>query len=513
MSPRYLYLAPSSREIMSVEYLYVLPILASFAFYLVCAILLQRSRQKTIQKLGCKPPPGLPQLDPFFGLDVVFQVLSSFRERRRNTSFKEQFDRFGPTFQSQVYGTIKIFTIEPKNLQSVFSTDFESWGVQPLRLFFFGPFVGKGIMTTDGAFWEHSRALMRPTFSRLQIANLSAYSVHVDRLIDLIPKDGSNVDLQPLFARLALDSCTEFLFGQSTASLASTTVADASAFLEAYNYGQAGVGKRMQLPQWNFLTRDRRFWRSCAIAREFVENYVEKALSSQESADNKSDRLILAHEFAKRTKDRDDIRNQLLNVFLPAHDATSVALTNIFFNLARNPEIYAKLREEILAAGDAEWTFERLKNLKYLQNVMNETFRLNPAIGQMNRIALRDTVLPTGGGPTGTSPIFVKRGSGVTTSFYALHRLPNIYGPDAHIFRPERWQTLRPAHWSYMPFGGGPRVCIGQQLALTEVGYAIARIVGHFPRIENADPVLEFVEQWKLTTDSKNGAKVRLFRT
>ena len=89
----------------------------------------------------------------------------------------------------------------------------------------------------------------------------------------------------------------------------------------------------------------------------------------------------------------------------------------------------------------------------------------------MNRIALCDTALPTGGGPTGTSPIFVKKGSVVTTSFYALHCLRHIYGPDADIFRPERWQKMRPAHWSYIPFGGGPRVCIGQQLTLTEVGY------------------------------------------
>ena len=137
----------------------------------------------------------------------------------------------------------------------------------------------------------------------------------------------------------------------------------------------------MQLPQWNFLTRNKRFRRLCAVAHEFIEMYVEKALSFQEEADNKTKKLVLAHNFAKQTKNRDDIRNQLLNVFLPAHDATSIALTNIFFNLARNPDIYAKLRQDILAAGDAKWTFERLKNSKYLQDVMKETFRLNPAIG------------------------------------------------------------------------------------------------------------------------------------
>lgn len=489
----------------------VLPALGYLVFLAIHAVTSERNRQRAAREHGCKPPPGLPQLDPFFGLDLVFQVLSSFRAHKRNESFKEQFDKFGPTFQSQVYGRTKILTIDPKNLQSVFSTDFASWGVQPLRLFFFGPFVGKGIMTTDGAFWEHSRALMKPTFSRSQIANLSAYSIHVDRLIDLLPKDGSEVDLQPLFARLALDSSTELLFGQSTASLAPNTTVDAKNFLEAYNYGQAGVGKRMQLPQWNFLTRDKRFWRSCAVAREFVEKHVETALRSRAaSKDIKDTRLILAHEIAQQTDDRDDIRNQLLNVFLPAHDATAVALTNVFFHLARNPEVYHKLRQELLTVDESERTFEGLKGLKYLQSVLSETFRLNPSIGQMNRVALRDTILPTGGGTKGTSSVFVKKGSVLTTSFYALHRLPRIFGSDAEVFRPERWQSLRLVPWSYLPFGGGPRVCIGQQLALTEVGYTIAKIVQRFPRIENADPVLEFVEQWKITTESKNGAKVRL---
>ena len=483
---------------------------ACLVIFTVRSLLQYQKRQRIIQKHGCKPPPSTPQIDPIFGLDKVFQVFHSLKKGNRNTSFKEQFERYGPTFQSKIYGTTKLFTIEPKNLQSVFSTDFESWGVEPLRLFYFGPFVGKGIMTTDGAFWEHSRAIMRPTFARPQVADLSSYNVHVDRLINLIPKDGSEINLQPLFAKLALDSSTEFLFGESTNSLAPNATAGASDFLKAYNYGQAMIGRRMQLPQWNFLTRDEDFWKSCTVAHEFVEKYVEKALSS--SRDEKGGRLVLARELARETQNPSDIRNQLLNTFLPAHDATSVALTNVFFNLARHPDVYARLRQEVLFIGDAEPTFERLKGLRYLQHVMNETFRLNPAIGQMNRIALRDTVLPTGGSGNskGECPVFVRKGTVFTTSFYALHRLPHIFGVDSEIFRPERWQEIRPVAWSYLPFGGGPRVCIGQQLALTEVGYTIAKIVQRFKGIENADPVSEFVEQWKLTTESKNGAKVRL---
>ena len=494
--------------------------LALFLFILLFRgvhIAIRRSR--VIRKNDCKPPPALPQLDPFFGLDFVVEVLSSLKRRKRNASLKELFGKYGRTFQSRVYNTTKIFTIEPKNLQAVFATDFESWGVEAVRLFYFEPFVGKGVMTTDGESWQHSRDLIRPTFSRVQVTNLSSYRVHVERLLDLIPTDRAIVDLKPLFEKLALDSSTELLFGTSTASLTPNTSIDAKAFLEAYNYGQSGVGRRMQLLPWNFLTRDKRFWRSCAIARAFVskcvQENIERSLRRSSPAEkHETSKLVLAEELLATNRDIPKITNQLLNVFLPAHDATAVALTNIFFHLARHPEIYAKLRHEILSMGSkdpvGEWTFERLKSCRYLQNVMRETFRLNPSIGQMNRAALRDTILPTGGGPDSTSPIFVKKGTVMTTSFYALHRLPVYFGDDAHEWRPERWADLKIEHWSYLPFGGGPRICVGQQLALTEVGYTVVRIVERFSSIENADPVFEFVEDWKITTVSANGAKVRL---
>lgn len=498
-----------------------IPLLALLAIcifiltHLIIRIRKLHLRIKLVDKHGCLPPPSLPQRDPIFGLDLILQFFNDLKENRRNMSMNDLFRLHGQTFKSETWGNTKFYTIRPENLQAVFATDFASWGVQPMRLFAFEPFVGRGIMCVDGALWEQSRALIKPTFTRAQIADLhlTAYAAHVDKLIGLLPTDGSTVDLQPLFSRLALDSSTEFLFGESVGSLSPHSIsADAKSFLEAYDYGQMVVGKRLHLPKWNFLTRDKKFWDSCNIAHEFVDGYIaqgRRICGQFENGNVAPKRYILAHEMIKQTRDHKDIRNQLLNVFLPAHEATGVALTNVFFNLARNPSCYAKLRQEILDAGEqAAWTFERLKSLKYLQYVINETFRLNPAIGTNTRIALRDTILPTGGGLTGTRPIYVNKGDIVTMSFYALHRREDVFGDDANSFRPDRWKTLRPVPWSYVTFGGGPRVCPGQQLALTEVAYTIVKILQSFPVIENRDPVAEFVEVYKITTSSKNGAKV-----
>ena len=486
-------------------------LLLSYSFIVVSTFL---DRQRAARGHRCQPPRSIVQRDPIFGLDVVLQVFRALKENRRNMSIVQMFSEYGHTFQSRSWGSSKIYTIEPKNLQSMFSTDFDSWGVQPMRLFAFEPFVGKGIMCTDGQLWEHSRALIKPTFARTRIADLhlSAYALHVQRFLDLIPKDSSTIDLQPLFGRLALDSSTEFLFGESVGSLQPDVASsDAQRFLKAYNHGQIVLGKRLHLPQWNFLTRDKQFWDSCKVAREFVMGYIKGA--QKDTKEGRQERQVLVHDLVRKTTDADNVCNQLLNVFLPAHEAAGVALTNIFFNLARNPNVYQKLRHEVLNAGSsqAEWTFERLKGLKYLQYVISETFRLNPAVGTNTRMALCDTVLPTGGGSTSDRrPIYVKKGDIVTVSFYALHRSQDVFGQDASVFRPERWENLRPPPWSYLTFGGGPRVCPGQSLAMTEIAYTTVRILQTFRAIENRDPVLEFVEVYKITTDSGNGAKVSL---
>ena len=466
----------------------------------------------------CQPPTAIRQRDPIFGFDIVFKLFRALEKNHRNLSIVQLFAEYGHTFQSRSWSSSKIYTIEPQNLQVIFSTDFASWGVQPMRLFAFEPFVGRGIMCTDGEAWRQSRSLIKPTFARTQIADLHlvAYKAHVQKFLDLIPRDCSTVDLQPLFGRLALDSSTEFLFGETVGSLIPETVSsDAHDFLKAYNYGQLVVGKRLHLPQWNILTRDKRFRDSCKIAQDFVNAYITKAqrnVGHSGGETGRSQRYVLAHELVSRTTDVNDIRNQLLNIFLPAHEAAGVALTNVFFNLARNPRVYEKLRVEVLAAGEgrANWTFERLKGLKYLQYVINETFRLNPAIGTNTRMALRDTMLPVGGGSSQSSPIYVRKGDTITTSFYALHRRHDLFGEDATVFRPERWESLQPPHWGYLTFGGGPRVCPGQNLALIEVAYTIVKVLQTFKTIENRDPVLEFVEVYKITTDSGNGAKVSM---
>lgn len=169
-----------------------------------------------------------------------------------------------------------------------------------------------------------------------------------------------------------------------------------------------------------------------------------------------------------------------------------------------------------------EITNESLKRLDYLQNIIKETFRVTPPLSGMSRTSLNDTILPTGGGPDRTAPVFVPKGTAVTANFYVLHRRAEVYGSgdngdddkDIEQWRPERWEKLKVSQlgWKFMPFGGGPHICPAQVLAQNRIAFTLARMAQAFERIENRDPVEEFVPFQRLVTESKNGVKVALYR-
>ena len=134
--------------------------------------------------------------------------------------------------------------------------------------------------------------------------------------------------------------------------------------------------------------------------------------------------------------------------------------------------------------------------------------RLYPSVPSNYRIANKNTVLPTGGGPDGSSPVFIPKDSMVMYSVFAMHRRKDLYGEDAEEFRPERWESLR-VGWEYLPFNGGPRICLGQQFALTEAGYTIVRMVQEFQKVESRD-LRDWREGLHLTLSSGNGVHVAL---
>ncbi|KAF6229070.1 hypothetical protein HO133_007184 [Letharia lupina] len=443
---------------------------------------------------------SVSQKDPFWGLDIVYQRLFKFDKTHINQNWEAQFKKNGDTFRSRPFGQTEIFTTSPKIIESVHSKDFGSFGVEAFRRKAISPLVGPGIVSADGEEWKIARKLISPAFVLPHGPNLRFFDLHVSRLLERLPLDGSTVDLQPLFHMLSLDASTEFIFGESFNSLGPNGMSiERQKFLDAFNYAITGIDKRLWLRSWNPFIRNKRFWHCCAIAQAHFDKAVETCALQRSSryADELKD-PVLVHELLEQTDDRLFIRHQLMNTFLPSHDSIGVLLTNVFFVLARQPMVWFKLQEEVTSIGDSELNASDLKKLIYLQAVIQETLRLYPSLGMRERVALRDTTLSRS--EAENTPLLVRKGDVIMISSYALQRRKDLWGADADEFRPERFLDAKLEPWTIISFGAGPRACPGQRIGIFQVAYTIVRILRTYTGIENRDPVMGFEELQQLAS-------------
>ncbi|KAF1814782.1 putative cytochrome P450 alkane hydroxylase [Eremomyces bilateralis CBS 781.70] len=465
---------------------------------------------------GCRPPTSVPkEINDVLGLNSVRKNMAAAKNKKFLESGKERFDKYGHTYWINVLGRKMIMTREKENVKAILHDQFGDFELN--RLHTLGPLFGIGIFTTDGPAWKHSRAMIKPNFDRKQVANLDMFERHIQELFHCIPRDGSTVDLQELFFRLTIDSATEFLFGESVNSLSSddtTGLSEEVQFTKAFNQALELTVMNLRLGPLS------RFWYNPKEAEckkvcwDFLDKYVDKALKYRQSVDlekatSKKGSYVFLHELAKSTSDSKRLRDELFNVLLAGRDTTASLLSNLFFHLAKQPAIWAKIVEEAQTTlrGDLP-TYEQLKEMKYLQYCLSESLRLNPVVPGNARTATRDTWIPRGGGEDGLSPLFVPKGTAVNYSPFSMHRRKDYFGEDADEFVPERWESLR-QNWQYLPFNGGPRICVGQQYALTEAGYVVTRFAQEFAtwKMESRDPE-EWIEGLTLTCCSGNGTKV-----
>lgn len=152
---------------------------------------------KYAREHGCQPPHSVSH--GLFGLGMAMELAKSGPEHRFLELIRGWHRSYGPTFKARVANRNIIFTVDPKNVQTALALKFKDFGVGSARRGALRPLMGKGIFGVDGSEWEHARALLRPNFSRTRINDTELYESHVAELIDRIPRDGSTVDLLPLF--------------------------------------------------------------------------------------------------------------------------------------------------------------------------------------------------------------------------------------------------------------------------------------------------------------------------
>ena len=258
-----------------------------------------------------------------------------------------------------------------------------------------------------------------------------------------------------------------------------------------------------------------------------MEPYIARALAlpldELEKLTRSDKDYTMLSALALFTRDPTQIRDQLVAVLLAGRDTTAAILSWIIKELSVRPHMVRRLRAEIAAhvSLGATPSFADLKAMKYLQAILNETLRLYPAIPFNMCVALQDSTLPRGGGPDGDHPIEVAKNTIIAYAPICMQRRNDLYPatypngtpfPNPQLFEPERWLDSSlaepymenvetkseemegegrakggpwvPNSWTYIPFNGSPRMCIGQQFALTEMGYTLVRIFQRYARVE-----------------------------
>ncbi|KAG5365854.1 Cytochrome P450 52A12 [Yarrowia sp. B02] len=466
----------------------------------------------------------------FLGWRGLKHMLTVFSTDEGPAGWRKVFEEYGRTVRYYAFPSNTILTHDPDNIKAMLATQFKDFSLG-LRKEALAPSLGYGIFTLDGSSWSHSRALLRPQFSREQISRLESVESHVQEMMSCIDKnDGKFFDIQQLFFALAMDTATDFLLGEAVGNLQEILHPEmprvGTTFQVAFDRAQRLGSLRIILQEafWAvgsvFCRKD--FVQTNKHIHEFVDNYVDKALLARKEKSEiytNPDNYIFLYELARETTNKTTLRDQVLNILIAGRDTTASTLSWVFLELAKQPRAFHKLRQAVLddfGTSCEEISFESLKKCDYLRQVLNETLRLYPVVPVNLRVAVRDTTLPRGGGPNGDKPIFVAKGQKVNYAIYWTQRDPKYWGPDAEEFRPERWETAAGGAigkgWEYLPFNGGPRICLGQQFALTEMGYVLTRLLQEYSDISLEPLEGPFKVRHSLSMCAANGINIALTR-
>jgi cytochrome P450 len=479
-----------------------------------------RHRLKS-RRLGCSPVPVEPKRWPL-GIDVVRRGLQADREQRTPDFVAARFEAMGRyTWGLSLLGTSNLITAEPRNVQALLATQFDDFIMGAARRTNLKTVLGRSIFAVDGKAWHSARETMRPLFSRENVSRLELLEQHVQTMLRIIETRDQGlatdnegrawsapISLATLLPCLTMDSATELFLGQSTHSL-KTLLGEGhqkdgkhqdeeESFNHAFERMLGILGTRMRLRNLYWLYGNTELKKCVKTLHKFVDAAMDAADQARDQGSSQL-RYDFLESLRARCIDRAEVREQVLGLLAAGRDTTASLISWVLYCLVRHPRVYEKLRRTVLqtfgtysTSSSGNITFEKLKACGYLQYIMSETLRLHSVVPFNSRCARRDTTLPTGGGPDGTMPVFVPEGTEVNFSTHVLHRRKDLWGEDADEFVPERWEKKRPGTtWQYVPFNGGPRICIGQQFAFTETGYVLVRMVQRYDIIEGLDIDME----------------------
>jgi cytochrome P450 len=360
--------------------------------------------------------------------------------------------------------------------------------------------VGQGLLTSEGELWRRQRKLAAQPFAPKRLAGYEGSMVEAARRAFASYADGEPRDFHRDMMQLTLEIVGRTLLGVSTneqsESIAEALEASLSYFEERiYSWGRL-------LPEGFPTPRRRRFLRRKAELDRVVRAIIERCRREDAQADYLLARLVRARTEGNEAMSEQQLLDEALTMVLAGHETTALAMLFATYSLCVNPEVAARLRTEVddVLQGRPASAAD-LERMPFLDAVVRETLRLYPPAYAFGREIVS---------PIELHGYTIDKGSVVIVSPFGMHRNPQFF-PDPERFEPARWLAPEASalpRFAYLPFGGGPRICIGNHFAQLELGLVLATLVQQLE--VQLLPGFELELAPVLTLRSKHGLPVRV---
>ena len=329
-------------------------------------------------------------------------------------------------------------------------------------------FLGNGLVPNDGESWKRQHKLILPGFHKKRVDAYAPTMVEfTERMLDRW-KEGERRDMRIELNALALEVVASTLFDIDIGKEDSKTIREAIGDVSEILVKDAD--NMVPRPDWWPSTSNRRKKRAIARIEDIIRRAHQERLANNEDRGDLFSHMVFVEDEQGRMSDK-QLRDEAMTLIFAGHETTAHALVWTWYLLAKNPDKTAKLREELeRVVGDRRVEVDDLPNLPYLEMVVKESLRLYPSVWAYARQAQRDLVI---------EGYEIEKGQTITISHIAMGRNPKYYD-DPMEFRPERWtrelERMLP-RGAYVPFAGGPRVCLGKQFAMMEMRMILATLV------------------------------------
>jgi len=365
--------------------------------------------------------------------------------------------------------------VHPSGVERVLRTENHLYGKVAWHNACFKQLLGRGLATSEGDRWLSRRRLLQPAFHRDAVASMASTMVAAaeetaSRWHQVPP--GQIIDVSREMMRLTLSVAARSLLGvDASEDAARIGPAIDQTLLHVFRRLESMVAFPLIVP----TPANRRFLEARGELDAWIMEMIRRRCQERSGGPNFLDILLEARdaETGEPLRDR-ELRDEVMTMLMAGHESTSVALTWAWYLLDRHPNVFDAVRAEVdEVVGARQIELDDLPRLKMTSMVVDETLRLYPPAWSTSRSPVRDDEI---GGRR------IPRGKYVIVSPFVTHRHPAFWD-DPEAFRPERFSRGIPsgeARFAYLPFGGGPRQCMGAQFALTEARIVLATLASRF---------------------------------